>query len=71
MVSTRPTDPTFREGDEVVLAKGSYQGTLGIFLHLKGGHPGTQWRHPQPPGDLAGSLCGSDPRFCEVTPCEI
>lgn len=27
--------PTFREGDEVVLAKGSYQGTLGVFLRLK------------------------------------
>jgi hypothetical protein len=25
----------FREGDEVVLAEGSYQGTLGVFLHLK------------------------------------
>ena len=30
----QPADPTFREGDEVVLAKGSYQGTLGIFLHF-------------------------------------
>jgi hypothetical protein len=35
MLSTQPTAPTFREGDEVVLAKGSYQGTLGIFLHMK------------------------------------
>ena len=33
MMSTQPA--TFREGDEVVLAKGSYQGTLGIFLHMK------------------------------------
>ena len=33
MMSTQPAGPTFREGDEVVLAKGSYQGTLGIFLH--------------------------------------
>lgn len=31
MLSTRPACPTFREGDEVVLAKGSYQGTLGVF----------------------------------------
>jgi hypothetical protein len=28
------TNPTFREGDEVVLARGSYQGTPGVFLHL-------------------------------------
>lgn len=35
MMSTQPAGPTFREGDEVVLARGSYQGTLGIFLRLK------------------------------------
>ena len=35
MMSTQPAGPTFREGDEVVLAKGSYQGTLGNFLRLK------------------------------------
>ena len=35
MISTRPANPTFHEGDEVVLAEGSYQGTLGSFLHLK------------------------------------
>ena len=35
MMSTQPAGPTFREGDEVVLAKGSYQGTLGVFLHVK------------------------------------
>jgi hypothetical protein len=29
------TQPEFREGDEVVLAEGSYQGTPGVFLHLK------------------------------------
>lgn len=29
------TKPTFRAGDEVVLAAGSYQGTPGIFLKLK------------------------------------
>jgi hypothetical protein len=26
---------TFREGDEVVLANGTYQGTLGVFLRLR------------------------------------
>ena len=35
MMSEQPAGPTFREGDEVVLAKGSYEGTLGIFLRLK------------------------------------
>lgn len=35
MMSAQPVDPGFREGDQVVLARGSYQGTLGVFLHLK------------------------------------
>jgi hypothetical protein len=26
---------TFHEGDEVVLAEGTYQGSLGVFLRLK------------------------------------
>jgi len=28
-------DPAFREGDEVVLAEGTYQGTPGVFLRLR------------------------------------
>jgi hypothetical protein len=35
MMSNRPAGPTFREGDEVVLAHGTYQGTLGVFLGLR------------------------------------
>ena len=35
MLSTRPVGPAFREGDEVVLAEGTYQGTPGVFLRLK------------------------------------
>jgi hypothetical protein len=35
MMSNGPAGPQFREGDEVVLAKGSYQGTLGVFVRLK------------------------------------
>jgi hypothetical protein len=35
MISTRPAGPTFREGDQVVLAEGTYQGTLGVFLQLR------------------------------------
>jgi hypothetical protein len=34
MISTEPA-ATFSEGDEVVLATGSYQGTLGVFVRLK------------------------------------
>jgi hypothetical protein len=35
MMSARLDGLTFREGDEVVLANGTYQGTLGIFLRLR------------------------------------
>ena len=35
MINTRPAGPPFREGDEVVLATGTYQGTLGVFLRLR------------------------------------
>jgi len=34
-MSTPLAGPTFREGDEVVLANGTYQGTLGAFLRLR------------------------------------
>jgi hypothetical protein len=29
------TLPKFREGDQVVLARGSYQGSFGVFLRLR------------------------------------
>jgi hypothetical protein len=35
MMNTRPDGQTFREGDEVVLARGTYPGTLGVFLRLR------------------------------------
>ena len=35
MMSRRPDNQAFREGDEVVLALGPYPGTRGVFLHLK------------------------------------
>ena len=35
MMSDRPVGTAFREGDEVVLAEGTYQGTPGIFVRLK------------------------------------
>jgi hypothetical protein len=35
MTSTLPVAPAFREGDQVVLAHGSNQGTPGVFLRLR------------------------------------
>jgi len=32
---TRLAGPEFRKGDQVVLAEGSYPGTLGVFIGLK------------------------------------
>ena len=40
MISTEPVTTAFREGDEVVLAKGTYQGTPGVFLRLS---PDAHW----------------------------
>jgi len=34
-MTTQPESLAFRGGDEVVLANGTYQGTQGVFLHLK------------------------------------
>jgi hypothetical protein len=33
-MSARPAAVTFHDGDEVVLARGTYQGSLGVFRHL-------------------------------------
>ena len=35
MMSNRPVSAVFREGDQVVLAEGTYQGTLGVFVRLR------------------------------------
>ena len=57
----------FREGDEVVLAEGSYQGTHGVFLRLK---DDTNWAdinerdgsiRSHPVAWLAHSACGARP----------
>ena len=57
----------FREGDEVVLAEGSYQGTLGVFLRLK---DDTNWAdinerdgsiRSHPVAWLAHAACGCAP----------
>ena len=34
-MSNRPVATGFREGDEVVLAEGTYQGTPGVFVGLR------------------------------------
>ena len=33
--NTKPMNATFHEGDEVVLAAGSHEGTLGVFLRFR------------------------------------
>jgi hypothetical protein len=35
MNSIRPIAPGFQSGEAVVLARGSYQGTPGVFLRLR------------------------------------
>jgi hypothetical protein len=35
MTNTTPTVRSFREGEEVVLAMGTYPGTRGVFLRLR------------------------------------
>jgi hypothetical protein len=35
MTGTKLVGLEFREGDEVVLAKGTYEGTPGVFLRLR------------------------------------
>lgn len=35
MTSIESATPTFKEGDKVVLACGTYPGTQGVFLRLK------------------------------------
>jgi hypothetical protein len=35
MKRNQPVGTPFREGDEVVLAEGTHQGTLGVFLRLR------------------------------------
>jgi hypothetical protein len=35
MITDAPVATAFHEGDEVVLAEGTYQGTPGVFLRLK------------------------------------
>jgi hypothetical protein len=35
MTSIRPIASGFQEGEAVVLARGTYQGTRGVFLHLR------------------------------------
>jgi len=35
MITNGALSAAFREGDEVVLAEGTYQGTPGVFLRLR------------------------------------
>lgn len=35
MTSTKRVRRVFHQGDAIILAEGAYQGTTGVFLHLK------------------------------------
>lgn len=35
MTSIRPIESGFQDGEAVVLARGTYPGTRGVFLHLR------------------------------------
>lgn len=35
MIGTKTVDPVFREGEQVVLFEGTYQGTTGVFRRLR------------------------------------
>ena len=53
MIGNKPSD-AFQEGDEVVLERGTYQGTPGVFVRLLKdvnwaeirGSDGSLWSHP-------------------------
>ena len=52
MSTTELASPVFHEGDAVVLAKGSYQGTVGVFLRLK---EDAHWADITEPGGVVRS----------------
>jgi len=35
MLSNRPIETEFREGEPIVMAEGTYQGTSGVFVRLR------------------------------------
>jgi hypothetical protein len=51
MTSIRPIASGFQKGESVVLARGTYQGTRGVFLHL---NDDPNWADIQESG---GSIC--------------
>ncbi len=64
MMSAKPVAVAFHEGDEVVLAEGTYQGTYGCLSPAEkgcqmGGYHRTQWKRPQAPGGMARSFGGA------------
>ncbi len=54
MTNDKTDSSPFREGDEVVLDRGTYQGTLGVFVRLREDvkwadikeRNGAVWSHP-------------------------
>ena len=35
MINSRPVATEFREGDQIVMAEGTYQGTPGVFVRFR------------------------------------
>jgi hypothetical protein len=60
MMSEKPVATAFHEGDEVILADGTYQGTEGVFIRLR---EDARWADiterngsiQQPPGSVASA----------------
>ena len=72
MLSNTPAGTVFHEGDQVVLAEGTYQGHLGVFVGLK---DDVKWADiTEPDGSVRSHpvawlrlLHGADPRLPGLT----
>ena len=62
MTSIRPIAPGFQKGEAVMLARGTYQGTRGIFLHL---NADALWADIEETG---GTICSHPVAWLEHVP---
>lgn len=75
MLNNGPVGTVFHEGDQVVLAEGTYQGDLGVFVRLKDDfnwadimeRDGSVRSHPVA---WLRRFHGADPRLAAPTPAE-
>jgi hypothetical protein len=73
MMSNRPVPTVFREGDEVVLAEGTYQGALGVFVRFRKDANWADIRERNGgirshPVAWLGHSIGASPRLAGLTP---